>query len=171
VPKSQEVADRNFMKRIEANDPVALRVKGKRHGEDGDFKSAFVYLSKAAQLGDVDAHYHLGNLYREGKGVEEKDEKMELHHLEEAAIGGHPNARNNLGYLEWKNGKFERGVKHLIIAANLGHDDSLQILTECFKRGLVSKDDFAAALRALQAAVDATKSPQREAAEEQGRAP
>eukprot|EP00985_Skeletonema_marinoi_P014022 scaffold7025_cov225-Skeletonema_marinoi.AAC.1 len=30
----------------------------------------------------------------------------------------------------------------------------------------VSKDDFAAALRAHQAAVDATKSPQREAAEE-----
>jgi len=30
--------------------------------------------------------------------------------------------------------------------------------------GRVSKDDFAAALRAHQAAVDATKSPQREAA-------
>ena len=33
------------------------------------------------------------------------------------------------------------------------------------KPGLVNKDDFAAALRAHQAAVDATKSPQREAAE------
>ena len=34
-----------------------------------------------------------------------------------------------------------------------------------FKEGHVSKDDLAAALRAHQAAVDATKSPQREAAD------
>ncbi len=34
------------------------------------------------------------------------------------------------------------------------------------KEGLVSKEEFAAALRAHQAAVDATKSPQREEAEE-----
>jgi len=34
-----------------------------------------------------------------------------------------------------------------------------------FKEGYASKDDLAAALRAHQAAVDATKSPQRDAAE------
>ena len=33
------------------------------------------------------------------------------------------------------------------------------------KRGFVKKEDFAAALRGHQAAVDATKSPQRQAAE------
>ena len=55
-------------------------------------------------------------------------------------------------------------MKHFIIAANLGHDDSIQMLKRCYKHGLVSKDEFAAALRAHQAAVDATKSPQRDAA-------
>ena len=49
----------------------------------------------------------------------------------------------------------------MIIAANLGYDLSIEILKECYKDGDVSKDDFAAALRSHQAAVDATKSPQR----------
>jgi len=55
-------------------------------------------------------------------------------------------------------------VKHWIISANLGDDGSIKILMEKFKEGFVSKDDLAAALRAHQAAVDATKSPQREEA-------
>ena len=103
-------------------------------------------------------------MYHLGEGVE-KDERKKVYHLEEAAIGGHPKARHNLGYLEWKNGMLERAVKHWIIAAKLGYDDSLNALKSCYKDGLISKEDFAAALRGHQAAVDATKSPQREAAE------
>ena len=56
-------------------------------------------------------------------------------------------------------------MRHLIIAATQGHDDSIKPLMDEFRSGIVSKDDLAAALRAHQAAVDATKSPQREAAE------
>jgi hypothetical protein len=82
MPKSQEEADRNRMKRIVVNDPVALRiVGGTRRDKEGDYKSAFVYLSKAAELGDVDAHYGLSIMYEAGQGVE-KDEKKKLHHLE-----------------------------------------------------------------------------------------
>jgi hypothetical protein len=55
-------------------------------------------------------------------------------------------------------------VKHWIIAANLGCDKSTRMLKQCYTSGAVSKEDFAAALRAQKAAVDATKSPQREAA-------
>ena len=152
------------MKRVAANDPVALREMGQKHDSDGDYGSAFQYWTRAAKLGDVDAHYELSNLYHEGQGVE-KDEKKELYHLEEAAIGGHPNARYSLGIAEGKNGRIERSVKHLIIAANLGYDGAIQVLKDCYAHGLVSKEDFAAALRAHQAAVDATKSPQREATE------
>ena len=57
-------------------------------------------------------------------------------------------------------------MKHWIIAATQGFDESIKMLLEIFQSGVVSKDDLAAALRAHQAAVDATKSPQREAAEE-----
>jgi TPR repeat protein len=121
-------------------------------------------LTKAAELGDVNAHYQLAVMYHEGIGVE-KDEKRELQHLEEAAIRGHPEARYNLAVTEWKNERFDRAVKHLIIAANLGYDDAIKILKQSYVRGHVSKEDFAAALRAHQAAVNATKSPQREKAE------
>eukprot|EP00986_Skeletonema_menzelii_P008758 scaffold3801_cov150-Skeletonema_menzelii.AAC.8 len=42
------------------------------------------------------------------------------------------------------------------------------MLMVAFKDGLVSKENLASALRAHQAAIDATKSPQREAAEIRG---
>eukprot|EP00985_Skeletonema_marinoi_P009052 scaffold4148_cov170-Skeletonema_marinoi.AAC.4 len=101
----------------------------------------------------------------EGEGeVVEKDEKKGLYYLEEAAIAGHPDARYNLGCDEGINQRYERAAKHFIIAANLGHDKSVQVLKESYAAGKVSKEDFAATLRAHQAAVDATKSPQREAA-------
>ena len=90
---------------------------------------------------------------------------MVLHHLEEAAIGGHPDARYNLGCHEGRSGRVERALKHFIIAANLGHDVSLENVKKAYAARIVSKEDFAAALRGHQAAMDATKSPQREAAE------
>eukprot|EP00985_Skeletonema_marinoi_P028954 scaffold26402_cov81-Skeletonema_marinoi.AAC.3 len=109
-------------------------------------------------------HYNLSHLYREGEGVE-KDENRGLYHLVEAAIAGHPNARYNLAVNEERNGRCDRSIKHFIIAANLGHDGSIQALKGCYKHGDVSKEDFAGALRAHYAAVNATKSPQRGAAE------
>jgi TPR repeat protein len=100
-----------------------------------------------------------------GHGVE-KDEKKKMFHMEEAAIGGHPIARYNLGCIEGRKGRIERAIKHFIIAADLGHDASIQMLREEYAEGAISKESFAVALRAHQAAVDETKSPQREAAEE-----
>ena len=106
----------------------------------------------------------LSIMYDKGHSVE-KNEKKELRHLEEAAIGGHPNARNNLGCIEFSNDRHERAMKHFVMAATLGYDMSLAKVKVCFKIGHVSKENFAAALRAHQAAVDATKSPQREEAD------
>eukprot|EP00984_Skeletonema_dohrnii_P001621 scaffold514_cov150-Skeletonema_dohrnii-CCMP3373.AAC.1 len=85
--------------------------------------------------------------------------------FEEAAIAGHPQARCNLSGYGWGNERFDRAVKHLIITANLGYDGSIQRLKESYKEGKVSKEDLAGALRAHYAAIDATKSPQRGAAE------
>ena len=115
-------------------------------------------------MGDVAAQYCLATLYYYGDGVEEDDEKA-IHHFEQAAIGGHPQARGLLADYEMKNGSFERAAKHLIINANLGCDFSLTHVKELFVRGVVSKDDYAAALRAYQAAVNATKSAERDKAE------
>ena len=163
LPKTQEEMMQNNMKRAEANDPVALQDMAKRHYHEGDYERSFQYWTKAAELGDAEAHHCLSVMYVKGECVE-KDEKMDLHHEEEAAIRGHPTARFYLACMELINERFGRAVKHLIIAANLGFDESVQALKTCYADGKVSKEDFAAALRAHHAAVDATKSPQREAA-------
>jgi len=166
TPKSEEEGNRNVMTRIEANDPYALRHMGRERWGEGDYDGAFEYWTKAAGLGNIDSHYQLSVMYRKGQCVE-KDEKKELHHLEQAAIGGHPDARNNLACFEWENSRHDRALQHWIVAAKLGDDVSMKMVKEGFQEGLVSKEDFAAALRAHHAVVDATKSPQRVAAENQ----
>ncbi len=167
-PETNEEGDNNLMKRVAANDPVALRQMGTKHFIRKEYDVAFEYLTKAAELGDVDAHFNLSVMYKNGEGVE-KDDKKELYHLGEAAIAGHPHARYNLACYEESNGDIDRAVKHFIIAANLGHDDSIQAVKDCYKDELISKEGFAAALRAHHAAVKAMKSPQREAVEKEAK--
>ena len=165
---SVEEADKLNMKRIEMNDPVAMVQEGWKRYVEGDYEAAFEYWTKAAELGHADAHSKLAVLYRRGEGVEE-DVGKEIHHLEVAAIGGDPSARYNLGVFEWnKNGNADRAVKHFVIAATQGEDAAMKNLMEMFKVGCFSKKDLAATLRAHKAAVDATKSPQREYAEKVG---
>ncbi len=165
TPTTEKAIEKRRMKRVEANDPMALLAEGFRHFTKKKYTKAFEYYTKAAKLGDVDSHYRLADLYLHGQGVE-KDEGKATYHLEEAAIKGHPDARSNLAIAEWQNGNIERAVKHWIIAAAQGNDGSIKVLMDVFKAGSVSKEDLTAALRAHQAAVDATKSLQRELAEE-----
>ena len=79
-------------------------------------------------------------MYYNGHGVE-KDLENGIHHWEEAAIGGQPQARHYLAIIEGNNGNTERTVKHLIIAAKLGHDRSLKTVKRGCMIGLVSKED------------------------------
>ena len=162
-PKDDEENDRRKMKRIEAGDPTAMSEMGTDCYHEGDFDGAVKYWKMAAKLGDVEAHYHLGVMYERGKGIE-KDEEKELYHYEIAAIGGHPGSRFNLGNNEERNGKVDRAVKHFIIAARLGHIKSMKQLWRHYSQGNITKDDLEATLRTHQAALDAMKSPQREAA-------
>ena len=163
VPKTKEETNKQLMRRVEASDPNAIRRVGMDRHKEGDYKSAFGYYTRAAALGDAESHYSLSILYRDGKGVE-KDKKRERHHAEKAAIGGHPEARYNLGCEEKDNDRVDIAAKHWIIAANLGYDDSLTNVKILYKAGYVSKDDFTAALRGYQTAINAMKSPQREEA-------
>ena len=164
LPESKEEGEKKRMKRIKKNDPSALCFIGKRRHAEGDYKTAFKYFTKAAELGSADAHYNLSCLYRDGEGVEKDNEKA-IYHAEEAAIAGHPSARHNLGCKEANSGRLERARKHFIISANLGDHDSLKGLRQLYAERHASKEDYAAALRAYQAAVDATKSAERGKAE------
>ena len=165
MARSEEEARINNMKRVEANDPVAMTQIGCYYANRGDSREAFEYWTKAAKLGDMDAHYNLAMMYQMGDGVE-MDKKKEVYHLEEASIGGHADARYYLGNFEAKNGRLDRVIKHMTIAASLGFDKSVEFLKKNYANGngFVTKEEFAVALRAHKAAVDATKSPQREAA-------
>ena len=162
--ESDEEVNKRIMERIKKNNPAAIRNMAKKRDQEGNYKTAIKYYTKAAKLGDAEAHYNLSINYRNGWGVK-KDMKKVIYHAEEAAIGGHPEARNNVGYFEVKNGRFERAKKHFIIASNLGNHYSLCNLKELYVEGHASKEDYADALRAYQAAVEATKSAEREEAE------
>ncbi len=167
VVSDDDEEEKRMSKRIKASDPAALCFMGKRRRDEGDFDSAFNYLTKAAELGDIDAHHNLSAMYHWGEGVE-RDEEKKVHHLVEAAIGGHPTARHNLGCYEGNNGGIERAVKHFIIAAKLGEERSMKTLWKHYSKGNITKDDLDATLRTHHAAINATKSQEREAAEKAG---
>ena len=103
-------------------------------------------------------------MYHEGEGVE-KDEEKVAYHWEKAAIGGHPQARYNLGCYEERHGNMERSVKHFIISANLGFENSMKALWKHYSAGSFTKEELDATLRTHQAAVNAMKSAQRDEAE------
>ncbi len=165
MPKSRKEYDKYVMNRIKKNDPAAMVQMGQKRKEEGDYETALIYLTNAAELEYATAHHSLSIMHHHGEGVE-KDTETAVYHVEQAAIGGHLDARYNLGCIEVANGDFERARKHFIIAANLGYHDSLKMLRQLYADGHASKEDYAGALRAYQAAVDATKSPEREKAEE-----
>jgi tetratricopeptide (TPR) repeat protein len=164
LSESDEECIKRTMERVKKNDTVAMTQMGKKHYGEGDSRRALEYWTKAAELGDAEAHFALGSMYYQGKGVE-KDEKKALPHLEQAAIGGHPGARGLLAAQEMKNFRFDRGKKHQIIAANLGCDFALQEVKDMFVRWVISKEEHDAALRGYQAALNATKSAERDEAE------
>ena len=164
VPSSKKEGLDHQKRRAEVDDPDAINQLGAKRYHKGDYRRAYKYWSKAATLGSIEAHYNLSLLYGAGQGVE-KDAEKEVHHLEIAAIAGHTIARHNLGCNEGRKGNMDRSKRHFIIGANLGDDHCLKAIQGYFKSGIVTKEEYAAALYAYQAAIDATKSPQREEAE------
>ena len=134
-----------------------------RMGLPQNYRKAIKLWLRAGELGDALAYHNLANAYENGEGVE-RDTKKAKHYWELAAMGGEVEARYALGVNECNAGSMNRAMKHWMIAAGVGHDDSLTNIREGFLRGLVTKDDFEKALRAHKDAKDAMKSEQRDAA-------
>mmetsp|Transcript_19262 Transcript_19262/g.33059 ORF Transcript_19262/g.33059 Transcript_19262/m.33059 type:complete len:314 (-) Transcript_19262:524-1465(-) len=165
IAQTREECEQLMKKRMAANDPDAICAFAIETYHKKKHKNAFELCTKAAELGNLEAHSLLSILYMKGEGTAKDDCKMN-YHLEIAAIGGHPDSRYQLGANEaTRRGRIDRAVKHFRIAAALGENNSLEKLKESYIRGHVPKEDLAASLRAYKAAVDATKSPQRELAE------
>ena len=155
-------------KRAEANDTDAMRNLGVCyrdgiHGLPRDPEKAMEIWLRAGKLGCPAAYVNIGCVFQEGDGVE-KDMKKATKYWELAAMGGDAFARHNLGLIEEnEQGSTNRAVKHWMIAAGAGFDESLKSIRKCFMAGLATKDDSERALRAHKEAKDEMKSDQREA--------
>jgi len=132
-------------------------------GMQQDNDKAMELWLRAGELGCLEAYGSIADSCLNGEGVA-RDMKKAKHYYELAAMGGQIDARHNLGVLEAQAGNLERAMKHYMIAAAAGCDDSLKVVRAAFMNRLATKDDFEEALRAHKEASDEVKSDQREAA-------
>ena len=79
-------------------------------------------------------------------------------------MGGDTDARHNLGVYEYNKGNMDRVIKHHMLAAGGGDNDSLKKIQEMFMNGEITKDDYTKALQAYQAYLSEIRSPQRDEA-------
>ena len=159
-------------KRVDKGDAEAMAFLGDRyfHGMLGltkDVPHAIELWTEAAELGSLDAHYHLGIVYYNGDGVE-GDKPRGIYHWQQAAMKGCAASRFNLGSIEAVNGNFELAVQHLMISAKMGHEESLNGIKTIFKGSYATKAHYAEALVGYRDAVEEMKSPQREEAKRLG---
>jgi len=167
----QRISEGEFIerlkKRAEAGDADGMRnLAGIYHlgsyGLPQNYNKANKLLLRAGKLGCAGAYHNLAVFYENREGVE-RDTMKAKYYYELGAMGGDVSARYNLGHLEKDAGNVVRAMKHWMMAAGAGHDDSLKCI-RFFMRGEVTKDDFEKALRAHKYARDEMKSDQREAA-------
>ncbi|EJK46152.1 hypothetical protein THAOC_35194 [Thalassiosira oceanica] len=83
-----------------------------------------------------------------------------------AAMQGHVLARHNLGAIEGNKGNYDRAVRHFMISAKMGQKNSLKPIKEMFTAGLVTRGQYADALKGYQDAVEEMKSHDRDEAKE-----
>ena len=83
--------------------------------------------------------------YYNGDGVE-RDEKKSKHYFELAAIGGDADERYNLGFNELESGNMSRALKHLMVAVEFGHNESLIVIKIMLMNKDATKDDIQAYL-------------------------
>ena len=155
-------------KRVDADDADAINSLGchyyyGRLGLLQDCDKANELWLRAVVLGHANAHFNVAVSYDNGEGVERDVEKAR-HYYALAAIRGNVVARHNLGTIETRAGNIHRAVKHYMIAAGAGYDNSLMVIRESFLNGYVSRRDFEKALRSHKEATNEMKSDQRDAA-------
>ncbi|EJK72332.1 hypothetical protein THAOC_06149 [Thalassiosira oceanica] len=156
-------------KRVDAKDRKATEILAQayyngNYGLQPDIPRAIELWTDAARLGDLDAHYKLGCRYCKGECVKE-DVARSVRHWQHAAIQGHPESRYLLGVHEYTTGNHQLAVRHWMISAKMGLEESLNNIKAMFMKGYATKAQYAEALRGYQNALEETKSPQREEAE------
>ena len=165
TPTTKEDVIIQVKKRIEIGDAEAMHNLGGCYtdglcGLPQDHAKALELWHRAAKLGNAKSSYSIGNAYDLGNGVEKKAE----YYWELAAMEGHVHARHNLGIYEGIAENMDRALKHHMIAAGFGDNDSLEKIKQMFMNGDATKDDYAKALLSYQANLVEIKSAQRDEA-------
>ena len=167
---SNEEELKRLENRMKLNDAYAFYelsavYKNGHAGIPKDKKKVLELWNRAADLGLCNAHNSLAEAYYRGDHGVKEDVNKAAHHWMLAAIGGHELARHNVGALEKEKGRMDRAMKHFMMAARSGADNSLKQIGLGYKAGHVTKDDYASILRAHKASQDEMKSEQRARAE------
>ena len=156
------------MARVEKKDPEAIYHLGQTYfygklGLERDMQKAVELYTEAVDLGSVEALYSLGAAHSHGDGVEQ-DKAKAFEFYRKAAKQGHAEGRHNLGNHEGRKGNHDRAARHFFISASLGLQDSVEMIKKLFMAGIVTKEQYAEALKGYQDAVEATKSHDRDEA-------
>ena len=153
--------------RVARKDPAALYHLGRKYvhgnGVQKDVQRAVELYNEAAELGSLEALFDLGVLYDRGYGVQE-DKVRAVQFLTKAAMQGHVESRNNLGCYEGGKGNDDRAVRHLLISAKMGNENSVETIKNVFMAGDATKEQYVEALRGYQDAVEEMKSQDRDEA-------
>jgi len=75
-----------------------------------------------------------------------------------------PSHKLSYDVTEYQEGNYDLAARHWMIAAKMGHEDSLNYIKTMFKGGLATKAQYAEALLGYRDAVEEMKSTQREEA-------
>ena len=167
-PPSNDEAVKRLNKLVEKNDPRAIYNLGcyYYHGANGfpqDYKKALKLYHRAAELGHAGAHCNIGSIFYNGEGFE-IDKNKANHYYEVAAMRGDIVARYCLGNNEWREGNFDRALKHYMIAVTGGYNDSLEAIKQLYSIGDATKEDYTKALQLYQEYLGEIKSSQRDKA-------
>jgi len=167
-PYSDGEMIKRYEKRVEMNDPIAIRNLG-HYYNDGlygfqiNHTKALELWHRAGKLGSAGAYYNIGIAYEMGMGVV-ADKGKAKHYWELAGMGGNVHARHNLGVGEMQKGNMDRALRHWMITAKEGDSESLKNIKLFYSNGYATKDDYDNALKSYQEYLDEIKSDQRDEA-------
>ena len=174
TPMPDNDADRlaMTMTRVAKKDPVAIHMLGLKYffgslGLPKDMRKAVELWTEASELRSVGALYSLGNAYCDGNGVQENEAKG-IEFYKKAVLQGHVESRYQLGCCEGRKGNHGRAVRHFLISAKMGLNDSVENIKDLFMDGLATKEQYAEALKGYQDAVEEMKSHDRDEAKRRG---
>lgn len=170
----------------EHSDPMAIYATGGKHfvgqGVPNDDKKAFECFVKAAEMGNVHAMYNLAHCYKKGIGVP-IDEGKAIIYFEMAARKGHVESLVLLADIHAENPEVR--VLYRRLAAESGHEESVEYLKKLYRlnadalldhnegcscdgckifktKGMLTKDDLDATIRAFHSSQEELRSDERD---------